>query len=136
MASIGAIFSSTYHTKQLNPWPNSSASHVVVYSWLSGCPCRGDGAIQRSPEHLRMSDTNLRNKPQQNQLGNFKYQYLPKNLLANVYRYHVMVLKSVLLLCVCVCKPAFLTSNHIKNIISLMLYSHQYTISMFTLVLS
>ena len=26
MASIGVITTSTYHTKQLNPWPNSSAS--------------------------------------------------------------------------------------------------------------
>ena len=37
MASIGAIFTSTYHTKQLNPWPNSSASRVVNYSRLSAC---------------------------------------------------------------------------------------------------
>ena len=39
MASIGAIFTSTCHTKQLNPWPNSSASHVVNYNGLS--PCQG-----------------------------------------------------------------------------------------------
>ena len=32
MASIDAIFTSTYHTKQLNPWPNSSDNHVVKYS--------------------------------------------------------------------------------------------------------
>ena len=37
MASIGAIFTSSYHTKQLNPWQNSSASRMVNYSWLSGC---------------------------------------------------------------------------------------------------
>ena len=37
MASIGVIFTSTYHTKQLNPWPNSSASRVVNYSQLSAC---------------------------------------------------------------------------------------------------
>ena len=37
MASIGTIFTSTYHTKQLNPWQNSSASHVENYSWLSAC---------------------------------------------------------------------------------------------------
>ena len=37
MASIGVIFTSTYHTKQLNPWPNSSASRVVNYSRLSAC---------------------------------------------------------------------------------------------------
>ena len=37
MASIGVIFTSRYHTKQLNPWLNSSASHVVNYSQLSAC---------------------------------------------------------------------------------------------------
>ena len=38
MAFIGAILNSTYHTNQLNPWPNSSASCVVNYSWLSAHP--------------------------------------------------------------------------------------------------
>ena len=47
MASIGVIFTSTCHTKQLNPWPNSSASRVVNYSQLSACqedmqPFEGD----------------------------------------------------------------------------------------------
>ena len=37
MVSIGAIFTSTYQTKLLNPRPNSSASHVMNYSWLSAC---------------------------------------------------------------------------------------------------
>ena len=37
MASSGAIFTSTYHTKQLNPWPNTPASRVVNYSRLSAC---------------------------------------------------------------------------------------------------
>ena len=37
MTSIGAIFTSTCHTKQLNPWTNSSASHVVIHSQLSAC---------------------------------------------------------------------------------------------------
>ena len=37
MASIGVIFTSTYPTKQLNPWPNSSVSRVVNYSELSAC---------------------------------------------------------------------------------------------------
>ena len=32
-----AIFGATYHTKQLNPWPNSSARGVVKYSQLSAC---------------------------------------------------------------------------------------------------
>ena len=37
MASIGAICTFTYHTKQLNPWPNSLPSHVENYSQLSAC---------------------------------------------------------------------------------------------------
>ena len=37
MPSISAIFISKYHTKQLNPWQNSSDSCVVNYSWLSAC---------------------------------------------------------------------------------------------------
>ena len=34
MASIGAIFTYIYHTKELNPWPNSSASqgHNKVFT--------------------------------------------------------------------------------------------------------
>ena len=65
MASIGAIFTSTYHKKQLNPWPNSLASHVVNYNQLSAYqgdmePFEGD---PRTHGHL----TSLRNKPQQKQ---------------------------------------------------------------------
>ena len=30
MTSIGVIFTSKCHTKQLNPWPNSSSSRVVI----------------------------------------------------------------------------------------------------------
>ena len=37
MTSIGVIFTSTHHTKQLNPWTNSSASRLVNYSRLSAC---------------------------------------------------------------------------------------------------
>ena len=35
MTSISAIFTPICHTKQLNPWPNLSASCVVIHSWLS-----------------------------------------------------------------------------------------------------
>ena len=47
MASIGVIFTFTYHTKQLNAWPISSASRVVNYSQLYACqgdmqPFKGD----------------------------------------------------------------------------------------------
>ena len=59
------IFTSKYHTRPLNPWPNSSASPLVNYSQLSTCqgdmqPFEGDSSTH---EHL----TSLRNKPQQKQ---------------------------------------------------------------------
>ena len=67
MASIGAIFASTYHTKQLKPWPNSSASHVVNYSQLSA----RQGKIEPFKEHLCTCGRliSFRNKPQQKQPG-------------------------------------------------------------------
>ena len=65
MASIGAIFTSIYHTKQLKPWPNQSASRVVSYKQLSACqgntqPFEGEPSTHG---HLK----SLRNKPQQKQ---------------------------------------------------------------------
>ena len=79
MTSIGVITTSTYHTKQLNPWPNSSPSHVVNYSQLSAC--QGDiVSIWRQPKHLRMSD-----EPQkQGTAKEFQHLFLPE-LLVNVY---------------------------------------------------
>ena len=65
MASIGAIFTSTYHTEQLNPWPNLSASRVVNYSWLSAC--QGDMEPFEGDLSTRGHLTSLRNKPQQKQ---------------------------------------------------------------------
>ena len=67
MASTDAIFTSTYHTKQLNPWPNSSASHVVNYSWLSVC----QGEVETFENHPSTHGclTSLRNRPQRKQLG-------------------------------------------------------------------
>ena len=58
MASIGVIFTSTYHTKQLNP---SSASHVVSYSQLSAC--QGDMQPFEGDPYTRGRLTSLRNKP-------------------------------------------------------------------------
>ena len=43
------------NTKQLNPWPNSSASHIMKLL-LVVCLSRGDGAIWRPPEYLWMSE--------------------------------------------------------------------------------
>ena len=73
MASIGSIFTSTYHTKRLNPWPSSSASHVVNYRWLSTCQGEPKGASgkESSEDHPSTCGClrSLRNKPQQNQPG-------------------------------------------------------------------
>ena len=67
MASIDGIFTSTYHTKQLNPWPNSSVSRVGNYSQLSAC----QGEMEPFEEHPSACGllTSLRNKPQQKQPG-------------------------------------------------------------------
>ena len=92
MASIGIIFTSKKHTKQLNQWPNSSASRVVNYKQLSACqgdmqPFKGDPYTHgRLTSHSKSS------------LGNFQHQYLAE-LLVNVYSYCLMV-KSVSSCCV------------------------------------
>ena len=67
MASIGVIFTTTYHTKQFNPWPNSSASCVVNYSQLSAC--QGDMQPFEGDPYTHGRLTSLRNKPQQKQPG-------------------------------------------------------------------
>ena len=55
MASIGAIFSSTYHKRQLIPWLNSSASLVVNCRQLSAS--LGEmKPIKRQPKHSWTSD--------------------------------------------------------------------------------
>ena len=98
MASIGAIFTSTYHTRQLNPWPNSSASRVVNYSQLSAChagDCSHLKVTRALVDVLQASETShSKSSP-----GNFQHQYLPE-LLVNVYSYRLVV-KSVPSCCVC-----------------------------------
>ena len=74
MASIGAIFTSTYHKKQLNPWLNSSASRVVNYSQLS--LCQGDMEPFEGNPSTRGRLTSVRNKPQQKQ---------PRQLSASIH---------------------------------------------------
>ena len=88
MASIGAIFTSKKHTKQLNSWPNSSASHMVNYNRLSPCP----GEMEPFKQHLSTHGylTSLRNKPQQKQPGQLSTVILPE-LLVNVYGYEESV---------------------------------------------
>ena len=101
MASIGAIFTSTYHTKQLNPWLNSLASRVVNYSQLSAC--QGDVEPFEGDPSTCGRLTGPRNK---SSLGNFQHQYWPE-LLVNVYVYRLMV-KSMFCCCV---RGSWLFSN-------------------------
>ena len=113
---FGAIFSSTYHTKQLNPWPSYLTTLcIMVYtaSWL---------LVQGRWSHLKTAQAPMEviqilgTSHSKSSQGNFQYWYLPQ-LLVNVYSYHAcdgekcVMVKSE---CVCVCmqKPAFLKSSH------------------------
>ena len=120
MASIGVIFTNTYHTKQLNPWPNSSASCVVNYSQLSAC--QGDMQLFESDPYTRECLTSLRNKPQQKQPGQ-----LSASIAGWIVSQRVQLLfdgeKCVLLLCAW--KPAFLKSGHKYYMIKLHGYIHK-----------
>ena len=76
-ASTGAIFTSTYHTKQLNPWPNSSTICVVNYCRLSAC--QGDMQPFEGDPHIHGHLISLRNKPHQENPGQLSapiYTYL------------------------------------------------------------
>ena len=111
MASIGVIFTSTYHTKQLNLWPNSSASRVVNYNQLYAC--QGDmQSFWRQAEHS-WSLTSLSNKPQQTQPRKFSAS-MPGWIVSQ----HVQLLfdgeNCVLLLCAW--KPAFLKSSMLHSV--------------------
>ena len=106
--SIGVIFTSTYDTKQLNPWPNSLASGVVNYSQLSDC--QGDMQPFEGDLSTRRCLTSLRNKPQQNQ---------PRKLSASmpgwIVSQHVQLLfdGETCVLLLCAWKLVFLKSGHI-----------------------
>ena len=67
MAPTGAIFTFTYHTRKLNPWPNLSAICVAYYSCLS--VCQGDMELFEGNQSTHGYPTSLRNKPQQKQPG-------------------------------------------------------------------
>ena len=108
MASIGVIFTSTYHTKQLNPWPNSSASRVVNYSQLSAC--QGDMQPFEGDPYTRGRLIGLRNKPQQKQPGQLSAS-IPGWIVSQCVRLLFDGEKCVLLLYAW--KPAFLRSGHI-----------------------
>ena len=107
MASIGVIITSTYHTKQLNPWPNSSASRVVNYSQLSAC--QGDMQPFEGDPYTRGRLTSLRNKPQQKQPGQLSAS-IPGWIVSQRVQPLFDGEKCVWLLCAW--KPAFLRSGH------------------------
>ena len=79
MASVGAIFSYTHHTKQQNPWLTSPASRVVIYRWLPTCPGEMKPFKHRPSTHGCL--TSFKNK-------------LPK-FLVNVYNYCLMIKRVV-----------------------------------------
>ena len=110
MASIGAIFTSTYHTKQLNPWLNSSASREVNYSQLSACQ-RDVEPFEGDPSTCGCL-TSLGNKPNQKQPGELK---ISTSLLAWIVSQcvHLSFDGKKCILILCVWKPAFLKSSHI-----------------------
>ena len=64
-SQMGSILTSTYHTKQLYPWSNSSASRMTNYSWLSAY--QGDMEPFEGNPSTCGCLTSLRNKPQQKQ---------------------------------------------------------------------
>ena len=97
MVSISAIFTSTNHTKQPNPWPNSSANRIANYSWL--CACLGE----RKPFKGRLSTRGHLTSHSKSILGNLQYQCLPELL----YSYRLM--ENLLL---CVWKMDFLKSRN------------------------
>ena len=98
MASICVIFTSTYHTKQLNPWPNSSASRVVNYSQLSAC--QGDMQSFEGDPYTHGCLTSLRNKPQQKQPEQLSAS-IPGCIVSQRVRLLFDGEKCVLLLCAC-----------------------------------
>ena len=78
MTSIGVIFTSTYHIKQLNLCPNSSANHVANYSWVFGCH------VEMEPFKEQLSTRGHLTSLSKSSLGNFQHHYLAE-LLVNVY---------------------------------------------------
>ena len=90
MASIDAIFTSTYHAKQLNPWPNSSSTHIMISGEIIAC-CLLVKVIWRWIKHSWTSDEpQIQATAKLSSLGNFQHQYLAE-LLVNVYRYCLMM---------------------------------------------
>ena len=108
MASIGAIFTSTYHSKQLNPWQNSPASCVVKYSQLSAF--QGDMQPFEGHPNTHGHLTGLRNKPQQKQPRQLSAS-IPACIVSQRLQLSFNGEKCVLMLCAR--KVAFVKSGHI-----------------------
>ena len=108
MASIGVILTSTYHTKELNPWPNSSTSCVVNCS--RPFTCQGDMQPFEGNLSTHGCLTSLRNKPQHKQPGQLSAP-IPGWIVSQCVQPSFNGEKCVLLLCTW--KPAFLKFSHI-----------------------
>ena len=109
MTSIGAIFTSTYHTKQLNPWQ----THQPVLWWITASCLFAKGVwshlkATRALVDLWQASDRSHSKSSQD---NFQPQYWPE-LLVNVYSYRLMV-KSVFCCCV---RGRRLFSNLVINV--------------------
>ena len=89
-------FSPLHITKQLNPWPNSSASRVVNHRQLSDCQREMEPFEEHPSTRRRL--TSFRTSHSKSNLGNLQHQYLAE-LLIDVYSYRLMV-KSVSCCCV------------------------------------
>ena len=114
MASIGAIFTSTHHTKQLNPLPNSSANRMVNHS--SSC-LLVKGRWSHLKTGLALVDVWQASETSHSKssLGNFQHQAWIVIFLVNRYvQLSFDGEKCVLLLCVC--KVIFLRSGHILTL--------------------
>ena len=101
----------TYHTKQLSPWPESSASRVVIHSQLSAC--EGFKELFEGNASACRCLTSLRNKPQQKQLRQLS-ALIPTWIVSSCVLLSFYGEKCVLLLCVW--KLTFLISGHKCNV--------------------
>ena len=106
MTSTGAILTLIYHTKQQNPWPNSSGNHMVNYSRLSIY----QGDMQPFEGDLS-THGHLTDKPQKQATEKPPPRQLSVSVLAGIVSQCVQLLFDgetfVLLLC-----AAFLKSGH------------------------
>ena len=84
MASIGAIFTSTYHTQQLNPWPCMKfISQSCGKLQLDVCLSTGDEPFEDYlSTHGCLKSLKISNS--KNNLSNLQHQYLAE-ILVKVY---------------------------------------------------